>query len=110
MHVRRTYPLEGFLHLELNIADGAEVACQPRDFDPRLIVHWCEGDPYLRLRPPAPGRRTAHGDRHKRVKARAVEISQRSDGLTHLGQPFARWDHDPAPPAWKPARCLLTPL
>ena len=27
------------------------------------------------------------------MKARAVEISQRPDGLTHLGQPLARWDH-----------------
>ena len=27
------------------------------------------------------------------MKARAVEIAQRSDGLTHLGQPLARWGY-----------------
>src|ERR671936_1021291 len=29
---------------ELNVADGAEVACQPRDFDPRLTRQLHEGD------------------------------------------------------------------
>src|SRR5919197_802029 len=69
---------------ELNVvADGAEVACQPRDVGPRLTRQLYEGDRIRDL-----GRQ-----RHRRVKARAVEISQRSDGLTHLGKPLARWDH-----------------
>jgi hypothetical protein len=78
---------------ELNVADGAEVACQPRDFDPRLTRQQCEGDRICDVGRQRLGLRTTYGHHHRRVKGGAVEISQRPDCLTHLGQPLARWDH-----------------
>jgi hypothetical protein len=69
---------------ELGVPDGAEVACQPRDFDPRLTRQLCEGDRVCDLGRKRPGLRAAYGHRHRRVKAAAVEISQRPNGLTYL--------------------------
>src|SRR5207253_9371731 len=78
---------------ELNDADGAEVACQPCDFDPSLTRKLYEGDRICDFGRQRLCLRTAYGDDDRRVKAGAVEISQRSDGLTHLVQPLARWGH-----------------
>ena len=78
---------------ELDVADGAEVACQPRDFDPGLTRRVREGDRIGDLGRQRQGLRAAYGHHHRRVKVGAVEISQRPDGLTYLSQPLARWDH-----------------
>ena len=77
---------------ELDVPDSAEVACQPRDFDPRLIRQLHEGDRVCDLGRQRPGLRTAYGHRHRRVTVGAVEISQRHDGLPYLGQPLVRRD------------------
>jgi pimeloyl-ACP methyl ester carboxylesterase len=76
---------------EFDVPDGAKVAYQPRDFDPRLTRQQCEGDRICELGRQRLGLRPAHGHHHRRVKVGAVEISKRRHGLTHLGQPLARW-------------------
>jgi len=39
-----------------------------------------------------PGLRTAHGHHHRCMEVRTVEVSERGDSVTHLGQPLA-WCH-----------------
>jgi hypothetical protein len=75
---------------QLDVADSAAVACQPRDLDPRLTRQLREGDRVCDLGRQRPGLRTTYGHRHGRVTVWAVEISQHPDGLTHLGKPLAR--------------------
>src|ERR671931_1493053 len=83
---------------ELNVvADGAKLACHPRDVGPRLTRQLCEGDRICDLGRQRLGLRTTDGHHQRRVKSRAVEIAQHSDGLTHLGQPLARWDYGQSP-------------
>ena len=65
----------------------------PRDLDPSVSRHQCEGDRICEVGRQRLGLRPAHGHHHRRVKVGAVEISQRRHGLTHLGQPLARWHH-----------------
>ena len=55
---------------ELDVADGAEVACQPRDVDPRLTRQLYEGDRVCDVGRQRLGLRTAYGHHHRRVKAR----------------------------------------
>src|SRR5438094_2902055 len=76
---------------ELNVADGAEVACQPRDFDPSLTRQLYEGDRICDFGRQRLGLRTAYGHRYRRVKAGAADMSQPCDGLTHPVSPPARW-------------------
>ena len=90
-------PINRHVERELDVPDGAEVACQLRDFDPRLTRQQCEGDRVCDLGRQRLGLRTTYGHDHRRVKVGAVEISQRRDGLTHLGQPLARRDHGQPP-------------
>src|SRR5438552_3497427 len=66
---------------ELNIADGAEVACQPRDFDPSLTRQLYEGDGICDFGRQRLGLRTAYGHRHRRVNARAVRSEEHTSEL-----------------------------
>jgi hypothetical protein len=92
-HERRD-SVADYRHVErkLEVSDSAEVVCQSRDLGPRLIVRE-EGNRVCDVGRQRPGPSGRVRPSPQACEGRAVEISQRHDGLTHLGQPLASWDH-----------------
>src|SRR5215472_9841835 len=60
---------------ELDVPDGAEVACQPGDVDPGLIRQQREVDRIRDVSRQRQGLRATYGHHHRRVQAGAVEVS-----------------------------------